>query len=254
MRGITRVILAVAAATLVTACSKKVSVERCEIPVHISFGQFDHRFGVTEEEFHQAAHKAASLWNDVTRGEAIIISADGIPINFVYDERQARANALNTLDELKTHYQDALDSLKAAFKHVKGTADAFIEQHNAMRYNEDFGEVQTLVDISRVIIGHQQELIDNEYALLRFLDDEKPDNEVAGSFTRGEENKVEVFLIQSYQDLVMLLAHEFGHAIGVLEHVDTPKSVMYETGYPVEPEQVIKLTEADLEAYRHQCG
>ncbi len=79
--------------------------------------------------------------------------------------------------------------------------------------------------------------------------------------TRGEEftegqyrfgpdgQEIDIFQYDNQNKLVRVLAHEFGHALGIA-HVDDPQAIMYRLNQATNE----KLTTADLTALKTQCG
>ncbi len=84
-------------------------------------------------------------------------------------------------------------------------------------------------------------------------------NEIGASrgeeFTEGDyqsiggEQKIDVYEFSNREKLVRLLAHEFGHALG-LGHVDDPKAIMYKLNTSTNE----KLTGDDLTVLKARCG
>lgn len=84
-------------------------------------------------------------------------------------------------------------------------------------------------------------------------------NKIGGSrgeeFTEGDYQSsikgqaINVYEFSNHTKLVRLLAHEFGHALG-LPHVDDPQAIMYRLNSSANS----KLTNADIEALKVRCG
>jgi hypothetical protein len=60
---------------------------------------------------------------------------------------------------------------------------------------------------------------------------------------------IDVFQFDNYQQLVRLLAHEFGHALGI-DHIEDPDAIMYRLNQSAD----LYLTQNDLEALKKACS
>ncbi len=72
-------------------------------------------------------------------------------------------------------------------------------------------------------------------------------------FTQGDYqgDKINIYQFKSHDELVLVLAHELGHALG-MDHVDNPQSIMYmQMG---EQSLGTGLTTEDLTDFRMVCG
>ena len=72
-------------------------------------------------------------------------------------------------------------------------------------------------------------------------------------FHKGEYNgkEITIYQYQDLDDLILILAHELGHALG-LAHVDDPKAVMHEI-LGDQDLDTLTLTSADVRALRTVC-
>ncbi|MEK7148051.1 MAG: matrixin family metalloprotease [Patescibacteria group bacterium] len=70
-----------------------------------------------------------------------------------------------------------------------------------------------------------------------------------GTYTRDSSGaRIDVFEFSNHDKLVRVLAHEFGHALG-LEHLEDPKAIMYRLNQG----EVSKLADSDLSALKALC-
>jgi hypothetical protein len=78
------------------------------------------------------------------------------------------------------------------------------------------------------------------------------------SYGREQGRRIEVYRAESYDELVWVLAHELGHALG-MGHVEDPGAVMHamlHDGGELEPgrSRPVRLSDADLAALAAVCG
>lgn len=91
----------------------------CQQALAYSVGQFDPRFGITEDEFRQAIASAEQPWEEALGRDLFRYEAGALfPVNLIFDERQARTIDGQALD----HEWAAVQSQQTT---IKGKYDAF---------------------------------------------------------------------------------------------------------------------------------
>jgi hypothetical protein len=267
----------------------------CDVPMTYRIGDIDERFDTSEDEARTAISTAESLWEDSTGRNLFTYDTDGeIVINFVYDERQERANEEEELREVLEQKEGMSDSLKAQYENLvseyqvlKETYQTALSQYEArlVSYNDEVAEwndrggapkdvytrlnetqdslskeerrlsgyVVELNTLARNInnLGNRGNSIISDYnSLVNEYNDEFSEGQ---EFTQGD-YKAEVINIYEYgtpEELSLVLAHEFGHALGV-DHVEGKESIMYH--FMEDQTLEMGLTAQDLVAFESLCG
>lgn len=113
----------------------------CKDIVTYSIGDFDGRFGLTEEEFLAILEEAEKPWEEAMGSELFQYSATGtLKVNLIYDYRQEATEMMqsigiainddqNTYDQLKSRY----DTLTADFNSQKAALQEKIEAYNTRK-------------------------------------------------------------------------------------------------------------------------
>jgi cell division protein FtsL len=244
--------------------SRHRALRPCGHLIMYSVGVIDPRFEVTKDGVVRDAGLAAAIWNRAARRPLFEYDAVAGPlkINLVYDARQQNATLGIALNEQDAAQDTARRTLYAA-------RDRLTDQKDS--YNLD---VQTLnarggatADESRALETRRMALDALSDSLRRAAASynernnaikSKVDqfNQQAGQiFTAGRYvhndtgERIDVFRAIGDTELTRLLAHEFGHALG-LDHNADSASIMYdlsETGN-------LTPSPADLRSLRTVCG
>jgi hypothetical protein len=124
-----------------------------EFPVNYSLGQFDERFGISQERFLQIAEQAKKVWEDAAGKTLFELHQDGaLKVNLIFDWRQerlleakkARANLDEngrSFDQIQADYDDRARTLDHYRRWFEESGQAFkihLDEYNARvaRWNE----------------------------------------------------------------------------------------------------------------------
>ncbi|MDB5244356.1 MAG: matrixin family metalloprotease [Parcubacteria group bacterium] len=239
------------------------SMRPCVRPVEYAIGAVDPRFGVSTSTLMTEAALAGAIWNEAAGKSVLVYDPEAkMKINFVYDEREANAKKGSQI----TLEQDALDAersridtLEAQFKSRQDAYNSRVKilnarggatKEEAVQLDAEKASLQQLASTINSGVASYNAAVKalngtvNEY------------NRSAGrTFEEGQYvrdsagERINIFEFIGTTQLERVLAHEFGHAIG-LDHNDNPKSIMAaknESGNLVP-------TKDDLAALATLCG
>lgn len=203
------------------------------------------------------------------------------------DARDSEGARLDAVQEQNQEIRDSIVVLQQKYKEME---DAFTERKTAYdqtlaSYNEEVQQVNDrggATEEEYESLQETQQLLQSESQVLRTMSDDLSSvatqlNQLSAegnrlissynedvhryndTFQGGEEftqgdytpGEIHVYKFSNQNELVSVLAHEFGHALGV-NHVEEPESLMYyllEEGETRAPE----LSQTDMDAYRTVC-
>lgn len=301
-----------------------VPVDPCQQEILYSIGSIDSRFHLSHDEFLLAIREAASLWEaGIGMRRFSLVEEGGMPINLVFDERQAGTDSLKNTsssiesgkagyDQLSASYgtlrktyeekRDTYEKLLADFSDFQASYNKKVTEYNIQLavYEKDAAEwnnsgggdeatYKQLLKEKQDLDDERASLEKDEKRLSKKIDDLKDDrkavnrlveelNTLGGTLNRvaaslnlkvneyntivgsreefttglysedGYSRRIDVFQFSNHEDLVRILAHEMGHALG-LGHDTDPESIMY----PEVGTQPLRLSEGDTSLYRVMC-
>jgi hypothetical protein len=235
----------------------------CAQPVHYAVGSVDKRFDITNAALIEDLKTAAAIWNKAA-GKTVLVYDPAAPmkINLIYDEREANAKLGVQITARQTEQDNeraTLDALQSQFATDQAAYNQEVQTINArggatkseaVRLNNQRAALGVLADS----INHQIAVFNASVAALNAVVEEY--NKTAGhTFEEGQYvrdaqgQRINIFEFIGTLQLERVLAHEFGHAIG-LGHNDDPKSIMYAKN---ESGNLVPTT-SDLAALKTVCG
>jgi Rps23 Pro-64 3,4-dihydroxylase Tpa1-like proline 4-hydroxylase len=191
------------------------------------------RAGESAEEL-RAKYEASSAKYDAGRKEYFDQQAAYQAGLAEHNRDVARWNA--TGDLTRSQYEAlqketaALDSLQSALEEKRLALNELAARTNSLssRYNEAADEVNANIAAINTTAGH-------EFKQGRFVEE-------------GGQRRIDVFTYLGPNDLVHVLAHELGHAIG-LNHDTDPVSIMY----GLNSSETLAPSDSDLAALKNTC-
>jgi len=231
----------------------------CARPITYSLGVFDERFDISQADFIKLVNEASDIWSNSINKELFKYDPKAeMVVNLIYDERQATTlkneMILSNIDETTK----TAKTIKAEFLALEQSyKEKLVEYNKLLSQRKNFNaieekrqEVNALVDEINVLT--------HKYNSLVGLLDEKIEtvNQSAGEeFEEGEYisneqgRRINIYEFKGRTALFRVLAHEFGHALG-LDHNDNAQSIMYYLNQSMNE----KLTDEDIQDLKSLCG
>ena len=235
----------------------------CIQPIPYAIGAVDARFDISSTTLLSDVEAAAAIWNKA-EGHTLLVydKNSAFKINLIYDARQASAKIgveITAQQSKEDAARAALDAARAQFLAEQSAYNQAVSASNA-RGGATPSEI-AVFNQQRIALNALSDSINQKVAIYNASVDAlnavvAEYNKSAGhTFKEGEYvqdasgKRINIFEFVGNTQLERVLAHEFGHSIG-LGHNSNPQSIMYaqnESGN-------LTPTANDLAALRAICG
>lgn len=249
----------------------------CVEPLPWRVGSVDPRFGLSPAEMEAAVRAAIAVWEEPTARTLFRHDPeDGMPVDLVYDHRQAELEAREELESRLNTLRDSTLRLKDEYARKAARVTALVRTHNQgvdawnragggteaqrVRLEAERRRIDDLqADLARTG-AELQGVIDGYNALFQRADTrvrrvqagnfEETVREVGGHRIRTSA-RLTIYQFEDRVDLIRILAHELGHGLG-LTHVADPRALMF-AEYAADRAGMPALAPADIEALIARC-
>jgi len=267
----------------------------CDVPIAYRIGTVDSRFGLSFEEVREHISNAESLWEDATGRNLFTYDETAkFSINFIFDNRQASANAEADLREVleehewesqtvKEQYENLVSNyeyLKSDYEAQSATYEKRLQEHNAEveKWNKEGGAPEDvyaeLSNKQQALKKEQEQLNAIAYELNQLVREMNKISEKGNAIISDYNEVVEEYNTQFTEGKEFTQGDYRGDVINIYEYSSLEELdivLMHEFGHAlsldhVEGEESVMyhfmeaqtlqegLTSEDIEAFEATCG
>lgn len=237
-----------------TGIANLLSYNACTVPLSYTLGALDPKFNLTQADALKSIQVATDIW-DKSYGKPLFTNSSDalVHINFIYDERTALRTNISAqqrqLDKKNTSLEQQISAYQADANAFQKKINDFNEKVHKL--NESGGVSQEEYD---KIVAEQKGLNAEGDALnaraselslgtrtynagVEKLNDNVSqfNEEIIGKPEEGlynaDDHTITIYFAENHTELVHTLAHELGHALGMI-HTDGKKDIMYPSASP----------------------
>lgn len=246
------------------------SYSPCDTPLYYTVSELDPKFGKSLSNIQEDIKRATDVWSNLYGKPLFVNSPNAVlTLHFVYDQRSSLSRNISKLqqqlDEKNSTLQQQVNSYKtdvSAFEKKLASFNATVDELNRSGgatqevYSNLLAQQKALNEEGDALNARASQLnlgARNYNASVQNL------NQNVGQFNQeiaqkpeeglynGNDNTITIYFVDNKQELIHTLAHEFGHALGMI-HTDDQKDIMYPSST-----SILTPTEVDKGQLTYVC-